>query len=129
MASKVTRSVIFIAQGRLLQRLQSRRVDPIVQVSRCIGGAARSPEQFVSLRPCWQNPSFRASILGGARKLILEDFGLFEMTQGDHGALLSVEEGGSATGVLITDKCHGPGGDGESLRLNGRNSESFFSKR
>jgi hypothetical protein len=33
-------------------------------------------------------------------------------------ALLSVrEEGGSANGVLITDKYHGPGGDSLSMRL------------
>jgi hypothetical protein len=28
-----------------------------------------------------------------------------------------LEEGGSATGVLITDRCHGPGGDGGGLLL------------
>jgi hypothetical protein len=30
---------------------------------------------------------------------------------------IPLEEGGSAMGVLITDDCHGPGGDGFSVYL------------
>jgi hypothetical protein len=38
-----------------------------------------------------------------------------------------LEEGGSATGDLITDKSHVPGGDVESVRPRTGNSESFMS--
>jgi hypothetical protein len=35
--------------------------------------------------------------------------------------------GGSAIGVLITDECHGRGGDAGMVRLNRRDSEPDFS--
>jgi hypothetical protein len=38
--------------------------------------------------------------------------GLLETTPLEHGSAPLLEWGGSATGVLITDRCHGPDGDG-----------------
>jgi hypothetical protein len=58
-------------------------------------GATRSPKEIVSLGPCWQNPSRRASILGEARKPILEGFSVFETTPLLHGAFPHLSRAGA----------------------------------
>ena len=57
--------------------------------------------------------SFRGEAYGAIGETFGEGLGLFETTPLQHGAAPLFEEGGSATGVLITDECHGPCGDGQ----------------
>jgi hypothetical protein len=55
-----------------------------------------------------------------------EGFVLRTVPLDGHGGSFPFEEGGSATGVHITDECRVPGGDPTSLDLCPKNSESFI---
>jgi hypothetical protein len=65
----------------------------------------------------WKQRSFFAQALRLFGETFFERVGLRETAALLlHGAApIPLEEGGSATGVLITDDCHGPGGDGLSV--------------
>jgi hypothetical protein len=76
----------------------------------------RLAEQFVFFCAGWKKRRKFTRRLGERRKTILQRQFLLETTPFDHGALLSIpEEGGSATGVHITDKSHWPGGDARPI--------------
>jgi hypothetical protein len=69
-------------------------------------------EQSFSLGTGWHFFSLLPHAFRPRDKPIFESFGLFETTPQLHGVLLSIpEEGGSATGVLITDMSHVQGCD------------------
>jgi hypothetical protein len=92
------------------RRLQSRGTGPIIQVQRGVG-LARATQQIVPV--CTNRVGcLLAHIFGKRRKTILQCPRLFETSPILHGALLS-ERGRweRSRGVLITDGCHGPGGD------------------
>jgi hypothetical protein len=62
----------------------------------------------------WKQFGFLAQSFRLFGKTVFKGFDLFETASLLlHGAAPLLVLGGSATGVLITDKSHGPGGDGD----------------
>jgi hypothetical protein len=69
-------------------------------------------QQDVSIRTRWEHGGLCADLSGPCDDSILKRELVLETTPLTHGARsFPSEEGGSAIGVLITDKCHLPGGD------------------
>lgn len=62
---------------------------------------------------------------GFVREPLMKCPGLLDTTRLQHGAAPMFEEGGSATGVFITDLCHGPCGDKEAYAAARGESVSF----
>ena len=100
--------------ARLPGRLQAGRGKPLAHV--CGGfSLPGQPDQSIT-RNAWRGFArfFSKAFRLFCQTLIQRD-GLFE-TASFHGAApFPWEEGGSATGVLIADKSHGPGGDLQTL--------------
>ena len=75
-------------------------------------------EHRVAHRARLEQPGFRAQSFRLVGQAFFKGFDLFDAASLLlHGAAPLLGLGGSATGVLITDKCHGPGGDGVSRFL------------
>jgi hypothetical protein len=94
-----------------------------------VGGGFRKPrpaKKSVALYPGQGATGFCPQTLSHARNALVEGVGLFEMTPLLHGSPFLSEEGGSATGVLITDISHIPCCDAESMRLDVPRRESFI---
>jgi hypothetical protein len=94
--------------------LRSFGIDPVIKIGSRLGLASLGQEfghEYVTLRPRLQLAGLLAHVLGPRREPALKWSILFEPTPNLHSAAPLFEWGGSAIGVLITDKCHGSGGD------------------
>jgi hypothetical protein len=79
-----------------------------------VGGGFRKPRPAnkpVALHSRWGASGFFPQTLGFFQKAVVEGIETLPFQHGVAPPCL-LEDGGSATGVLITDKSHVPGGDG-----------------
>ena len=94
-------------------RLQSGRSQPLADMRSGLR-LPSLPERRVAHRARWKQFGFLAQSFRLFGETVFKGFDLFETASLlVHGAAPLLVLGGSATGVLITDKSHGPGGDGD----------------